>query len=68
VGGNEQKRKVPSQNLRVKLRINGWPTSYNPEEVQANHLIELRILDTALKANGSQNGEHIAPVIVGSVT
>jgi hypothetical protein len=52
----------------VELRVNGWPKSYSPEAVQANHLIELRILDTALKANGSQNGERIALVFVGSAT
>ena len=43
-------RSLP-QNLRMKLRVNGWPKSYDPEDVKANHLIELRILHTALKAN-----------------
>lgn len=44
-------------NLRMKLRVNSWPKNFNQDEIQANHLIELRILDAALKsiANNRKN-------------
>jgi hypothetical protein len=40
-------------NLRLKLRVNSWPRNFNQDEIQANHLIELRTLDTALKSIAS---------------
>jgi hypothetical protein len=40
-------------NLRLKLRVNTWPRNFNQDEIQANHLIELRTLDTALKSIAS---------------
>lgn len=40
-------------NLRFQLAMNQWPICFNQDEAAANHLIEMKILNEALKAIAS---------------